>query len=267
MNGSTDDAAAARRTPRPPRRTADRRRTRVMPGAPLAVAGTAARRLAPNRPGDARRGRRSRRRGAGAPRQERRAGGPRPGRSRGGCPGSRSRTAARCRARSMSAAATSSSSTDWITVGKRRSELRQRVQDASGAGRAVEDVRPARRAGSEIGRLADRPAAPDEQSGGATHVRRPPIDPGRYHTRAMPQTIPSGMFASAYRTHTCGELRASDAGQRGPALGLGQPAARPGRADLPRPAGPPRDHPGRRSTGPMRRRRTRRAARSAPSSW
>ena len=34
-------------------------------------------------------------------------------------------------------------------------------------------------------------------------------------------------------------------GQRGSTVGLGQPAAGPGRPDLPRPPGPPRDHPGR----------------------
>src|SRR2546422_1413099 len=43
---------------------------------------------------------------------------------------------------------------------------------------------------------------------------------GRYHTRAMPPTTPGATsdstgsaFASPYRTHSCGELRASDAGR------------------------------------------------------
>ena len=52
-------------------------------------------------------------------------------------------------------------------------------------------------------------------------------------------------LATPYRTHTCGELRASDVGRRRAALRLGPPPARPRPADLPRPARPPRHHPGR----------------------
>ena len=69
---------------------------------------------------------------------------------------------------------------------------------------------------------------------------------------AMTDTTPS--LATPYRTHTCGQLRA-DRRRHDRAPGrLGPPPARPRPADLPRPARPPRDHPGRHRQGRCARR-------------
>ena len=66
-------------------------------------------------------------------------------------------------------------------------------------------------------------------------------------------TDPTPSLATPYRTHTCGQLRAADAGTERAPLRLGPSPARPRPADLPRPARPPRDHPGRHRRRPMRR--------------
>ena len=57
--------------------------------------------------------------------------------------------------------------------------------------------------------------------------------------------MPTPSLATPYRTHTCGELRADDAGHERDAGRLGPPAARLRQADLHRPPRPARDHPGR----------------------
>ena len=80
----------------------------------------------------------------------------------------------------------------------------------------------------------------------------------------MTDTHPS--LATPYRTHTCGQLRADDAGATRAAGGLGPPPARPRPADLPRPARPARDHPGRHRQGRCAGRPRRRPAGSARSS-
>ena len=63
-----------------------------------------------------------------------------------------------------------------------------------------------------------------------------------------------------------GELRGDDAGSTATARRLGPPPARPRPADLPRPARPPRHHPGRDRQG-RRARGPRRGQRVRPSSW
>ena len=59
----------------------------------------------------------------------------------------------------------------------------------------------------------------------------------------------SPSLATPYRTHTCGQLRLGDAGTTARSGRLGPPPARPWPADLPRPARPARDHPGRHRQG------------------
>ena len=76
-------------------------------------------------------------------------------------------------------------------------------------------------------------------------------------------------LATAYRTHTNGELRLEHAGTRGDSVWLGQSPPRPGPADLHRPARPPRPDAGRHRrrglTGGARDRQ-RRAQRVRPAS-
>ena len=58
-------------------------------------------------------------------------------------------------------------------------------------------------------------------------------------------SVPLDFLGDLRRTHTCGELRASDAGKRAVADGLGAPPPRPGRRDLHPPARPRRRDPDR----------------------
>ena len=62
-------------------------------------------------------------------------------------------------------------------------------------------------------------------------------------------TDPTPSLATPYRTHTCGQLRADRRRHHRPARGLGPSPPGPRPADLPRPARPLRDHPGRHRQG------------------
>ena len=143
--------------------------------------------------------------------------------------------------RSMSAAETSGSTTTWMTVSSPMPSSAAQARMRPAPARAVE-CRGVEPAGSAIG-------------------RRRRISRACHGSIPYPGHVTPAMFASPYRTHTCGELRASDAGTEVRLAGLGQPPARPGRADLPRPPGPARDHPGRDRSDGFAARRTRPRAR------
>ena len=70
------------------------------------------------------------------------------------------------------------------------------------------------------------------------------LEERRPSTIGRTMTDPAPSLATPYRTHTCGEC-ATDAETPVRLVRLGAPAPRPRPADLPRPAGSTRDHPGR----------------------
>ena len=109
-----------------------------------------------------------------------------------------------------------------------------------------------RRTRRPVGARPRRGADRHGRVGLAAGRRSPPTD---YDTAAMTDPTPS--LATPYRTHTCGQLRAADAGTDARLAGWVHRRRDYGELDLPRPARPPRDHPGRR----RRRGRARRGPR------